>query len=330
MVRVNNSNKSAEKGSGPVASDLFLSVVLPVFEEAETIEQLIPRIVETLGAHGGSFEIIVVDDGSKDETSQILLDLKQQHSKYLRVARHLHNKGNGAALRTGTRVAQGEIIVYMDSDGQHTPEDIPKLIEQIPPFDLVIGARTKSYKGPWFRKLANRFYNRFASWLSNTEVKDLTSGFRALRRSAGQHFIHLYPSGFSAPTTITLSFLKAGYNVTYVPIEVKPRSSGRSKIRLWNDGFRFLIIILRMVTLYDPLRVFMPVGFILTIFGVLGWIAGVLQANRLVLPNSAIFLFISALLTWLLGLVSSQIASLRIYYHGDETIMVDDQPYEAP
>lgn len=326
MARVNTTIKVSKQESSQSSENLSLSVVLPVFEEAENVKQLIPRIVQTLAAYEGSFEIIVVDDGSEDETPHVLWELKQAHPGHLRVARHLYNKGNGAALRTGSVIARGEIIVYMDSDGQHAPEDILKLISQIPPYDLVIGARTKAYKGSWYRNVANRFYNRFASWLSSTEVKDLTSGFRALRRSAGRHFIHLYPSGFSTPTTITMSFLKAGYNVSYVPIDVNPRASGRSKIRLWNDGLRFVIIILKMVTLYDPLRVFLPVGFGLTFLGILAWVAGLIQADRLVLPNAAIFLFISAILTWLLGLVSSQIASSQVYYHGDETILIDEPP----
>ncbi len=326
MVGVNKKTVGPEQESGLPQENLSLSVILPVFEEAENVRQLIPRIVQTLADYEGSFEIIAVDDGSEDETPHVLWDLKQSYSEHLRVARHLYNKGNGAALRTGSGIARGEIIVYMDSDGQHAPEDIPKLISKIPPYDLVIGARTKTYKSSWYRNVANRFYNRFASWLSSTEVKDLTSGFRALRRSAGRHFIHLYPSGFSTPTTITLSFLKAGYNVSYVPVDVNPRASGRSKIRLWNDGFRFVIIILRMVTLYDPLKVFLPVGFGLTFLGILAWVAGLIQANRLVLPNAAIFLFISAILTWLMGLISSQIASSRVYYHGDETILIDEPP----
>ncbi len=214
MVGVNKKTVGPEQESGQPQENLSLSVILPVFEEAENVRQLIPRIVQTLSAYEGSFEIIAVDDGSEDETPHVLWDLKQSYSEHLRVARHLYNKGNGAALRTGSGIARGGDHRLHGSDGQHAPEDILKLISHIPPYDLVIGARTKTYKSSWYRNVANRFYNRFASWLSSTEVKDLTSGFRALRRSAGRHFIHLYPSGFSTPTTITLSFLKAGYNVS--------------------------------------------------------------------------------------------------------------------
>jgi glycosyltransferase involved in cell wall biosynthesis len=318
--------RSAGTASERVPTGPKLSVILPIFEEAESLQRLMPELVSTLQAGEISFEVIAVDDGSEDDTPQVLEELQRGFPDQLRVARHLYNKGNGSALRTGTRVARGEILVYMDADGQHDPQDIPKLLAMIPPHDLVVGARTKKYQGSWHRNLANRLYNRFASWLSGTEVKDLTSGFRALRRKVGLHFLPLFPSGFSAPTTLTLSFLKAGYNVAFVPIDVKPRSVGESKIRLWDDGTRFVIIILRMIMLYDPLRIFLPVGFGLTLLGILAWILGLLQAQRLVLPNSAIFLFIAALLTWLLGLVSSQIANTRIYYHGDETIVVDGKP----
>jgi glycosyltransferase involved in cell wall biosynthesis len=315
-------NQQAE-GFGPSPQ---VSVVLPIFEEEEMIKQLIPEIIQTFETEGRQFEIVAVDDGSRDNTPATLKELKQAYPDRLFVVSHLFNKGNGAALRTGTRVAQGDIIVYMDSDGQHSPRDIPELLAKIPPYDLVVGARSKSYRGNWYRNLANRFYNRFATWLSGMHVFDLTSGFRAFRRSVGVHFLHLYPTGFSTPTTMTLAFLKAGYNVVYVPVDVKVRVKGRSKIKLWDDGARFVIIILRMIMLFDPLRIFLPTGVGLMVIGVLAWIAGLLQANRLVLPNSAIFLFIAALLTSLLGLVSSQIANTRIQYHGDETIVVDGEP----
>lgn len=302
----------------------YISVVIPVFEEETSVEQLIPDIVQTLEKEDFTFEIVVVDDGSADETLNVLRSMRSKFPEHLRVALHLYNKGNGSALRTGTQVAKGEIVVYMDSDGQHSPTDITTLLSSIPPYDLVIGFRTRDYRGRWYRNVANRFYNRFASWLSGKEVKDLTSGFRAMRRKVLMHFLHLYPARFSTSSTITLAFLKAGYNVNFVPIDVQPRTVGRSKIRLWNDGTQFLLLILRMVMVYDPLRIFLPVTLVLTFFGFLAWLAGLLDAQRLILPNSAIFLFISALITLLLGLVSGQIASTRVRYHGDETIIMEE------
>ncbi len=269
-----------------------ISVVLPVFDEAETVRVLIPEIVQTLSKSGASFEVIAVDDGSMDETPAVLQELVSRHPRRVRAARHLTNRGNGAALRTGIRLAEGEVVVCMDADGQHSPSDILKLVDHIPPYDLVVGARTLNYKGSWNRGVANRFFNTFATWLSRTRIDDLTSGFRAMRRSVALHFLPLFPAGFSAPTTTTLAFLKAGYNVTFVPIHVRQRGAGRSKIRLWEDGARFVTIILRMVMLYDPLRIFLPVGV--------------------------------ALLTWLLGLISDQVSSTRVQYHGDESVIILD------
>jgi glycosyltransferase involved in cell wall biosynthesis len=314
-----------ERGS----DEIEISVVLPIFNERETIKSLIPSIIHVLSEHGSSFEVIAVDDGSEDDSLSVLRDLKQTHPDTLKVVRHLHNKGNGASLRTGIRVAQGVIVITMDADAQHDPEYILKLLAEIPPYDLVIGARTEGYRGSWSRGVANRFYNWFASWLSRTEVKDLTSGFRAMRREAVLHFLPLFPNGFSAPTTTTLAFLKAGYNVTFLPIHVGKRAAGKSKISLWSDGTQFIMIILRMIMLYDPLRIFYPSGVVLSLLGILAWFAGILNAQRLVLPNSAILLFLAAILTWLLGLIASQVASTLIHYHGDETIIIDDTPVSS-
>jgi glycosyltransferase involved in cell wall biosynthesis len=311
----------ASRGTGRErsAGAIRVSVVLPVFEEAALLEPLISRIEATMKRERLSFEVIAVDDGSQDDTQTVLGELATSH--HLIVVRHLINRGNGAALRSGIRVAKGEIVVTMDADGQHAPEDIPTLLREMPPYDLVIGARSGSYAGPWYRGMANGFYNRFSSWLSRTKIDDLTSGFRAMRRDVAVHFLPLFPQGFSAPTTTTLAFLKAGYNVAFVPIHVEQRMGGHSKIRLWEDGIRFLMVIVRMIILYDPMRIFFPVGALLTVLGLLAWIAGIVHAQRLVFPNSTIFLFSSTLLVWLLGLVADQISSTRVHYQGDETIV---------
>ena len=305
---------------------LQISVVLPIVNEVDMVGQLIPEIIETLSQSGSSFEVIAVDDGSEDSTIDVLRELKGIYKDQFHFIRHLYNRGNGAALRSGASVARGEIVVFMDADGQHSPAEIHNLLDRIPPYDLVIGARQKDYQGPRMRKLANSFYNLFASWLSRTKVEDLTSGFRAMRRDVLRHFLPLLPSGFSSPTTITLSFLKGGYNVCYVPVDVKPRQKGESKISIWRDGSRFIIIILRMTMLYDPLRIFLPISLGLAGFGFVAWILGWINAGRLVLPNSAILLFAGSLFTWLLGMVSTQISGSSAYYHSDETIILDDEP----
>jgi glycosyltransferase involved in cell wall biosynthesis len=303
--------------------DLGISIVLHVFNEGQTVAELIPDLVEMLERHGRSFEIVAIDDGSTDESLESLKALRQRYPERLVVAQHLENRGNGASLRTGINLARGEIVVTMDADGQHAPEQIPSLLAEIPPYDLVVGARVEGYRGSWHRNLANYIYNRFASWLSGRTVLDLTSGFRAMRRQAVAHFLPLFPEGFSAPTTTTLAFLKAGYNVTFVPVKVHPRAAGSSKVRIWQDGSRFLLIILRMIMLYDPLRIFLPTSAGLVLLGVVAGGLGMLRAGRLVLANSAILLISAGLMVWLLGMVASQISSTMVSYYGDETIVTD-------
>jgi glycosyltransferase involved in cell wall biosynthesis len=318
--------QTAAGSAGKAANPEGISVILPVFNEQETIGTLVRSILGTLGDSGRQFEVVAVDDGSSDGTLAVLTELRGSFPGQLRVVQHLSNRGNGASLRTGIRVARHEIVVCMDADGQHSPADIIKLAGMIPPYDLVIGSRLEDYEGNFYRAIGNRLFNGFASWLSRTQILDLTSGFRAMRRSIALHFLPLFPAGFSAPTTTTLGFLKAGYNVAFLPIHVRQRAAGKSKIRIWVDGSRFVVLILRIVMLYDPLRIFLPTGSILAVLGGLAWAAGVVRAGRLLVPNSTIVLFLASVMTWLLGLMAGQIADSRIRYHGDETIMLDGMP----
>jgi glycosyltransferase involved in cell wall biosynthesis len=314
------------------ASDvpLHVSIVLPVFEEENTIESVIVEIVETLSDNPFSYEIVAVEDGSKDHSLSILRQLQQRYPARLRIAHHTYNKGNGAALRTGIRIARGDIVVCMDADGQHTAKSIPEMIALIPEYDMVVGYRTENYQGSWHRNLGNRFYNLFASWLTSFKILDLTSGFRAMRREAVLHFLPLYPSGFSSPLTVTLAFLKAGYTLTYIPVHVHPRAGGKSKVNLFKDGSAFFMLLLRIIMLYDPLRIFVPISGALILLGILAWILGILNAGRLLFPNSTIFLFSAALLTVLLGLISNQLVNTRIHYYGDEAITIyEDENHPA-
>ena len=298
-----------------------ISVVIPVFQEQDTLERIISDVDRVLTAEGTCFEIVAVDDGSSDRSLEILQHLQKDYGS-LRVVHHLYNRGYGSSLRTGIHVARGEIIVCMDADGQHSADDIPLLLKNIPPYDLIVGYRTANYQGAWYRNTGNRLYNVFASWLANTEIKDLTSGFRALRRTAGLHFLPLYPTGFSASATATLAFIKAGYNVTFVPINVKPRLHGKSKVNLLKDGWRFLSVILRMILLFDPLRIFMPLAGILTVLGFVGWGLGIKTSGRLLIPNSTVLLFVLTIMVILLGLLSSQVSNSRIHYFADETVEI--------
>jgi glycosyltransferase involved in cell wall biosynthesis len=298
----------------------YFTVVLPVYNEEETIGECVEDIITFLSGLNLDFEVLPVDDGSRDHTLEVLRELQKRYPQCLRVASHTSNKGNGAAVRTGIRMARGEIVIIMDADGQHRASYIPELLAHIPPFDMVVGARTESYRGAWYRNFANRFYNWFASWLTQRKIEDLTSGFRAVRRTVALHFLHLLPAGFSTPTTLTMSLLKAGYSVKFVPVEVRARTKGKSKINLWKDGQRFVTIMVRMIMIYNPMRIFIPVTLFLIFLGLLAMGAGILAAQRLVVPNSTVVLFIAAVLSILLGTVSSQIADVNVRYYGDEYV----------
>lgn len=294
------------------------SIIIPVYNEASSLPVFLQDLGAFLSGRKESFEIVAVDDGSDDSSQEVLQGFQGEFSVPFRIVRHLYNRGYGSALRSGVSAARGRVVIYMDADGQHAAGEIDRLLEKIPPYDMVIGYRTGTYDGAWYRNLGNRFYNRFASWLTKFEVRDLTSGFRAIRRDAVMHFLPLYPAGFSASATVTLAMLKAGYSINYVPVEVFARSGGRSKVHFVKDGARFFALILRMVMLYEPLRIFLPISGGLFLLGVAAWAAGIIHAGRLMLPNSSIFLFTATLLVFLLGLLSSQLAANRIQYQGDE------------
>lgn len=299
---------------------------MPVFNEEDTLARVIDDTIRTLQDEALPFEIVAVDDGSRDGSFAILRSLQERYVGTLRIVQHVYNKGYGSALRTGIRCARGEVVVLMDADGQHSARDIPRLLALIPPYDMVVGYRTASYQGHWSRNWGNRFYNRFASWLADFKIEDLTSGFRAMRRIAVLHFLPLYPAGFSASLTATMAFLKAGYSVKFIPVDVSPRSGGQSKVRFLQDGSRFFTLILRMVMLYDPMRLFVPLSILAVLLGIVTMIAGIVDEQRFFFSNSTIFFFFAAIFTFLMGLVASQLASSRVHYYGDETIRVFDTP----
>ena len=207
-------------------SNYDISVVLPVYQEKDSIEGHISNLISILTDIDKSVEIIAVNDGSQDGTGKRLNDLSAEYPKILRVIHHPYNKGNGEAIKTGIRNAVGELIVCMDSDGQHDPKDLKELLPYMKEYDLVVGSRTSLYKGSWSRNFANRIYNWLASKLTNFKILDLTSGYRVFNAQAIKKFVDILPSKFSYPTTSTLTFLKYGYNVKFVPIDVKTRKSG--------------------------------------------------------------------------------------------------------
>ena len=279
-----------------------ISVIIPVHNEAQVIVRTVERVIDTLSRLGRPWEIIIVDDGSTDETLQKIENLE------IKVVAHPYNIGNGAAIKTGIRHASGEIIVMMDGDGQHDPLDIPKLIKDIGPYDMVVGARTNWLEQSKIRTFANHSYNLFATYVTHFLIRDLTSGFRAIKCNVLKRFTYLLPNTFSYPTTLTLSLLRAGHSLKFEPIEARERT-GKSKIRLLSDGVRFLLIIFKIATFFSPLRIFLPFCLLFFMAGVTNYAYTYHTTRRL--TNMSVLCFIATFLFFLLGLVSEQIAQLR-------------------
>ncbi|MCA9424052.1 MAG: glycosyltransferase family 2 protein, partial [Candidatus Omnitrophica bacterium] len=267
-----------------------ISIVLPALNEEEGLERLLPRLKELYP----DSEILVVDDGSTDRTVEVAERLGA------RAVSHPYRKGNGSAVRTGIRMAKRKYLVLMDADGQHRPEEIDSLVQPLTRYDLVVGARIEDKTSPWHRKLANSLYNRFATYLTTIPIQDLTSGFRAIRRKLALQFCYLLPNTYSYPSTLTLSLVRAGYSIKYVPIDIQKRI-GRSKISLVRDGVRFLLIMIKVIMLFAPLRVFLPISLLCFLVG-LGRGAYSLYFFRH-FPPLAEILLIAALLTFLMGLI---------------------------
>ena len=283
-----------------MANQCEVSIVLPVFNEAAGLAELIGKIHDLKLPRA---EVIVVDDGSSDQSAEIALGAGAN------VIRHPYNIGNGAAIKSGMRAARGRLIVLMDGDGQHKPEDIPNLLAEAAQYDMVVGARAKGSKLRLHRYAANTIYNLLASYVTQFKVKDLTSGFRVLSRRDALRFIDLLPNTFSYPTTLTLAFLRSGLTLNYVPIQTLYRA-GQSKISLVTDGVRFFLIIAKIATLFSPFRIFLPVSafFFFTGFGY--YFYTYITEHRF--TNMGVFLLTTAVIVFMLGLVSEQIALLRM------------------
>lgn len=285
---------------------MLLSIVLPAKNEAGAIGETIAKIQ----ALDLASEIIVVNDGSTDETQQVA----EHAGANVKVVTHPYSKGNGAAIKTGARNATGDIIVFMDADGQHDPGDIPKLLEKIEQgYDLVVGARQKGSQANVGRGIANKLYNNLATYMSDHKVEDLTSGFRAVRAEKFKEFIYLLPNGFSYPTTSTMAFFRAGYSVTYVPIHAAKRI-GKSHIHPVKDSIRFFLIIFKIATLYSPLKMFLPFAVLLFMLAT-GWYGYTLYSfSRF--TNMSALLYTGSIMIFLMGLISEQITALM--YKSDE------------
>jgi glycosyltransferase involved in cell wall biosynthesis len=282
-----------------VADPSSVSVVIPAFEEASVVGV----VVQSLRAAASWREVLVIDDGSADETATAASEAGAK------VVRHPYNKGNGASIKTGIRHASGEYVLIVDGDGQHTAADALRLVAFLGEYDLVVGARAGStQQASTARHIGNNVLNWVASYLTGRAIPDLTSGLRAARTSGLREFLHLLPNGFSTPTTTTLSFVKAGYSVRFEPITVGARL-GKSKIKLVSDGARFLMILLKVITIFSPLRIFLPIA---GAFFVLGAAYAIWTTiTRHDITDSSVLLLVLAVVIFLVGLVSEQISTMR-------------------
>ena len=280
----------------PTAS---ISVILPCHNEAIGLGRILPRIAAVLPCA----EILVVDDGSTDDSAEVCA------SHGVRVVSHPYNMGNGAAVKTGARHAKGSVLVYMDADGQHDPEDIPRLLEVLDNgYGMAVGARNPGSHSSPLRRLANRIYNELASFMTGMCIQDLTSGFRAVRADYFRRFLYLLPNGFSYPTTITMAFFRSGLPVGYIPIHAA-RRQGKSHIRLLRDGVKFLVVILKIGALFSPMRLFLPISFVLFMTGIAYYAYTFIAFHRF--TNMTGVLFLSSLFTFLIGIVAEQVSSLH-------------------
>lgn len=275
-----------------------ISIVIPARNEASSLEQLLPDLKSTVP----NAEIIVVDDGSSDSTAEVARRLG------VRVVSHPYGIGNGAAIKTGARVAKGAILVFMDADGQHAAVEVPNLLKKLSDgYEMAVGARVRKSQANLHRAVANQFYNRLASWVVGHTIPDLTSGFRAVNSAKFRQYLYLLPNGFSYPTTLTMCFFRSGLPVGYVPISAQ-RRKGKSHLRIFRDGLRFLLIIFRITTLYSPLKLFAPASACLFAGGLAHYAYTFLAEHRF--TNMSALLFLSSLLVFVIGLLSEQITNL--------------------
>jgi glycosyltransferase involved in cell wall biosynthesis len=282
-----------------------ISIILPAKNESAAIGRTLAGIVEVCpGA-----EVIVVDDGSTDATAEVAKVAGAV------VVGHPYAKGNGAAIKSGARAATGDTLVFLDADGQHNPGDIPRLLARLDEgYDMVVGARQTGSQASLGRSLANRLYNRLASYMTGHVVEDLTSGFRAVRARKFREFLYLLPNGFSYPTTITMAFFRAGHSVVYEPIHAA-RRIGKSHIRLLRDGLRFLLIIFKIGTLYSPLKLFLPFSVLLFLLATGWYLHSYIEQSRF--TNMSALFYTGSITIFLMGLISEQITSL-MYKDSDE------------
>jgi glycosyltransferase involved in cell wall biosynthesis len=281
-----------------------VSVIIPVYNESKIVSSLVSKIRSLYP----DFDVIVIDDGSQDDSAA------EARNAGATVYSHPYNIGNGAAIKSGIRMASGDVLVFMDGDGQHNPEDIAVLLKFIPEYDMAVGARSIRDQASLVRALGNKIYNWFASYVAKFAIQDLTSGFRAVKSKVARNFLYLLPNTYSYPTTLTLGTLRSGMSVKYVPVKIQKRKTGESNIKMVKDGVRFFMIIIRICTLYSPMRVFLPVSFVLFLFGVINYLYTFIMRSRF--TNMSVFLFVAAVLIFMMSLISEQICQMRFERRG--------------
>ena len=276
-----------------------ISIVIPAFNEEETIASVVTRLAKEFP----EAEILVVNDGSEDSTRDEAVKAGAL------VFSHPYRMGNGASVKDGIRYCSHEIIVMMDADGQHKPEDVKRLLEHIDEHNMVVGARSSSSKTVWYRDVANLIYNWLASYMTGFKVEDLTSGFRAFKKSEVTKYLYLFPNGFSYPTTVTMAYLRSGRSVLYVPVETEYRV-GKSKIKLIQDGAKFFLIIMRIATLYSPLKLFMPVSLGCFLIGLIWYLYSYFVSSS-GFPKMSLLLFMTSVIIFMQGFLSEQVCQMR-------------------
>jgi glycosyltransferase involved in cell wall biosynthesis len=283
-----------------------ISIIMPAKNEARALETFLPRLKQIYS----DAQILVVNDGSTDDTKEVCL------ANSVEVISHAYSMGNGAAIKSGARAARGEILVFMDADGQHDPKNIAKLLTKLDEgHDMVVGARSASSQASLGRSIANYIYNKFAGFMVNHKIDDLTSGFRAVKANKFKEFMHMYPNGFSYPATSTMAFFRSGYSVAYIPIEANKRI-GSSHIRLIKDGVRFVLILFKIGTLYSPLKIFFPLSALCFSTGIAYYMYTFISTGRF--TNMSALLFLTSILIFLIGLVSEQITMLLYQKSNDK------------
>jgi glycosyltransferase involved in cell wall biosynthesis len=279
------------------------SVIIPAYNEEQGIAQVLPSLLNILCASGRDFEIIVINDGSTDRTAEITGQFP------VRLISHAINKGYGASLKTGVRAANYDLVVMIDSDGQHNPDDVLKLVALASENDMVVGARGRGSHAPFIRRPGKWLLQLTANYLAGMKIPDLNSGLRIFRRELALRFLHILPNGFSFTTTLTLASLKENYKVGWMPITVIERS-GKSTVDPVRDGYNTFILILRTIVLFDPLKVFLPPSFLLGLFGILFSGYGIWRYQSF--PDTGVVVLTAATVLFFMGILADSISALRL------------------